>query len=98
MPGKRKRIKERGKIRFSEYFKELKEGDKVALKREKSVMGVGFHKRMQGRTGVIVGKQGRSYIVKVKDINKEKTFILPAIHLKRIENKLMNKSSKKGEK
>ena len=27
---KRKRIRERGKVRFSEYFKELKEGDKVA--------------------------------------------------------------------
>ncbi len=94
MPGKRKRIKERGKIRFSEYFKELKTGDKVALKREQSVMEVGFHERMQGRTGVVVGKQGRSYIVKVKDINKEKTLILPAIHLKRIENK----TARKGEK
>jgi large subunit ribosomal protein L21e len=83
----RKKMRERGKIRLSEYFKELKTGDKVALKREKSVMGVGFHERMQGRTGTIAGKRGRSYIVKVKDINKEKTYILPSIHLKRIENK-----------
>lgn len=81
----RKKTRERGKIKFSEYFKELKEGDKVALKRERSVMSIGFHNRMQGRTGIVVGKRGRSYMIKVKDINKEKTYILPAIHLKRIE-------------
>ena len=78
-----KRIRERGKIRFSEYFKELKEGDRVALKREWSI-NVGFAKRMSGRTGVIIGKRGRSYIVNIKDFNKEKTFIVPPIHLKRI--------------
>ncbi|MFA6023124.1 MAG: 50S ribosomal protein L21e [Candidatus Pacearchaeota archaeon] len=81
----RKQISERGKIRFSEYFKELKTGDKVALNREKSVTEVGFHKRIQGRVGTVVGKQGRSYIVKVMEFNKEKTFILPPIHLKKIE-------------
>lgn len=80
----RKKIRERGKIRFSEYFKELKNGDKVALKKERSSGNAGFHERMQGRTGEVVGKRGRSYIVKVKDINKEKLFILPAIHLKKI--------------
>ncbi len=84
---KRKNIRERGKIRFSEYFKELNKGDIVALKREKSVTNVGFPERDQGRVGVVQGKQGRSYIVKVRELGKEKTFILPAIHLKRITNK-----------
>lgn len=84
----RKSLRQRGKIRFSEYFKELPIGQKVALKKEPSVTEVGFHKRMQGRTGVIVGKQGRGYIVKVKDLNMEKTLILPAIHLKKIESNI----------
>jgi large subunit ribosomal protein L21e len=74
----------RGKLNLSEYFKELKEGDKVALVRNSAVNQICFHKRMQGRTGEVVGKRGRSYIVKVKDLNMEKTFIIPPIHLKRI--------------
>jgi len=36
----RKKIRERGKVRFSEYFKELKEGDKVALKNGLKAYGV----------------------------------------------------------
>jgi ribosomal protein L21E len=83
----RKRIKERGKIRLSEYFKDLKKGDRVALKKEQSVTKVGFIKRIQGRVGVIQEKRGRSYVVKVKEFNKEKTFILPPIHLKKLLNK-----------
>jgi len=39
---------------------------------------------MSGRTGIVIGKRGRSYIVNIKDFNKEKTFIVPPIHLKRI--------------
>ncbi|HRZ85803.1 MAG TPA: 50S ribosomal protein L21e [Candidatus Paceibacterota bacterium] len=83
MPRK-KHVRERGKLNFSEYFKDLKVGEKVALVKEPSVKS-GFHKRMQGRTGVIIGKQGRSYIVKVNDLNMEKKLILPPIHLKRIK-------------
>ena len=80
---RRKAVRERGKIRFSEYFKKLKEGDKVAIKREKS-LAANLPKRMQGRTGVIVGKRGRSYVVVIKDFNKPKTFIALPIHLKKI--------------
>ena len=43
---KRKTLRERSKIRFSEYFKKLKEGDKVAVVREKSV-SCNFPKRIQ---------------------------------------------------
>lgn len=77
----------RGKLNLSEYFKELKEGDKVALVRNSAINQICFHKRMQGRTGEIVSKRGRSYVVKVKDLNMEKTFIIPPIHLKRIGSK-----------
>ena len=80
----KKNIKTRGKIKFSEYFKELKNGEYVALKNEKGVVA-GFPKRMQGRTGKVVGKQGQSYVVRVMDLNKEKTFIIRPVHLKRVE-------------
>ena len=82
---KRKNVHERGKIRFSEYFKKLEKGDKVAVKKEKSVDG-SFPKRIQGRTGVVEGKRGSSYLIKIMEINKEKTFIIAPIHLKKIQN------------
>ena len=78
---RRKSVRERGKIRFSEYFKSLKEGDRVAVKAERSISN-NLPKRIQGRTGVITGKRGRSYIVSLKELNKEKTFIIHPIHLK----------------
>lgn len=84
--GKRKKVRQRGKIRFSEYFKELKEGEKVALKKEKS-LNANFPERMQGKTGVVSGKRGSNFIVKVKDFKREKTYIVPSIHLLRIKEK-----------
>ena len=84
--GKRKSIRERGKIKFSEYFKELKEGDKVAVKKEKAVSS-NFSERIQGRTGTIISKRGSQYVVNIKELNKEKIFIISPIHLKRIMKK-----------
>lgn len=43
-----------------------------------------FHERMQGRTGVIEGKRGRIYFVKIKDYDKEKRYLIAPIHLKKI--------------
>ena len=83
---KRKSVRERGKIRFSEYFKTLNEGDRVAIVKEKSVAN-NLPKRVQGRTGIVAGKRGNSYIIKVKDLNKEKEFIVGPIHLKIIGSK-----------
>ena len=44
-----------------------------------------FPKRIQGRTGVIEGKRGRFYIIKLKDQEKEKKFLIAPVHLKRIK-------------
>tara|TARA_Y100000310_G_scaffold324818_1_gene387187 strand:- start:282 stop:545 length:264 start_codon:yes stop_codon:yes gene_type:complete len=83
---KRKSMRERGKIKFSEYFKSLKEGDRVAVKEEQAVSN-NFPKRIQGRTGVVMGKRGSNYIVNVKEIKKEKTFIIHPVHLKLVGKK-----------
>ena len=81
---KRKPVRTRGKLPLSKYFQEFKEGDTVAIVREASV-GANFHKRMQGRTGTVEGKRGSSYIVKIKDQNKEKKYLIAPIHLKKIK-------------
>jgi len=71
-----------GKI--TRTFQELKEGDRVSLVREPSDQ-VAFPKRMQGRSGTITGKRGKSYIIKIKDLNKEKTYIVKPVHLKKLK-------------
>lgn len=81
----RKPLREKGKIKFSRYFQELKKGDKVAIIRDLSLTAE-FPYRYQGRTGVVEGKQGSVYVIKINDSDREKTFLIPAIHLKKITN------------
>jgi len=80
---KRKKIRARGKISLSKYFKKLKEGDRVAIVRELSIEG-SFPRKIQGRTGVIEGKRGNSYIVNLR-IGDGRKFIIHPIHLKKLE-------------
>ncbi len=82
---KRKPVRTRGKIQLSKYFQKFKEGDFVAVVVEKS-LNTSFPKRLQGRTGKIDKKIGRSYAVKIMDLKKEKTFIISPIHLKKIKD------------
>lgn len=84
MKAKRKRIREKGKIKISRMFQELETGAKVCVVRELSEK-TGFPFRIQGKTGEIEGKRGRAYIVKIKDINKEKKYIINPIHLKKLK-------------
>ena len=80
---KKKPTRSRGKLQFSRYFQDLKNGDKVAVIKELSVPS-NFPDRYQGRTGEVEGKRGRAYIVKIKDNEKEKKFIIQPIHLRKI--------------
>ena len=80
---KRKKIRTRGKIQLSRYFQSFKEGDNVSVVRDVSI-DFNFPERMQGRTGIVVEKRGRAYVVKIMDHNKEKKFIIEPIHLKKI--------------
>lgn len=81
---RRKAIRTRGKFSFARYFQKLQEGDSVAIVKERSLKK-NFPDRLQGRTGVVAGKRGSSYIVKVKDQSKEKEIIVQPIHLKKIK-------------
>jgi len=81
---KRKKIRTRGKLQLSRWFQELNKGDPVAVIQESSVQS-SFPKTLQGRTGVIEDKRGKAYLVKIKDQNKEKLFLIEPIHLKKIK-------------
>jgi len=88
----KKKVRTRGKIQFSRYFQKFQEGDNVAVVVEPSIKS-SFPKRLQGRTGKIEYKRGKSYFVKIKDQKKEKKFLIEPIHLKKIKS--INKHDKK---
>ena len=81
---KRKSVRERGKIRFSDYFQKFKNGERVAVKMELS-MHPKFPKRLQGRSGIVNSKKGSYYVVKINDLKKEKIYIIHPVHLKKLK-------------
>ena len=81
---RRKKVRTRGKLQLSRYFQELKTGDFVTVVREPAVQS-SFPTRIQGRTGLIEDKKGKAYVVKIKEQNKEKRFLIEPIHLKKIK-------------
>jgi len=71
-------------FKFSEYFREFKVGDKVALVRNMSSTGL-FPKQFSGRTGHISARYKNAYGVKFLSGKKYKTLIVKPIHIKRIK-------------
>jgi ribosomal protein L21E len=81
---KRKQLRTRGKLSLSKYFQEFKEGDRVSIVREHAVQPK-FPITLQGRSGIVESKRGNSYLVKIRDLNKEKVYIIHPIHLRRLK-------------
>jgi len=81
---KRKTLKNKGKIKLSRYFQDFEKGDSVAVISELALQPR-FPSKLQGRIGVVEGKRGNSYIIRMKDLNKEKTYIIHPVHLMRIK-------------
>ena len=80
----KKKIRTKGKLQLSRYFQKFEKGNVVAVIREIAMIPR-FPKRIQGKTGIIEEKKGKHYVVKIKDISKEKKFSIHPIHLKKIE-------------
>ena len=80
-----KPARQRGKLGLSKVFSELSIGDKVALVRDLSFKE-SFPATWQGRTGKIVEKKGRAYVIKVYDGGKLKTVSVKRINLKKLSN------------
>ncbi|MCW8966070.1 MAG: 50S ribosomal protein L21e [Candidatus Pacearchaeota archaeon] len=82
----RKKIRDRGKFSFSKYFQKFQKGESAAVVRESSIRAT-FPKRLQGKTGIVKGTQGKIIVMDIKDQNKNKTFFIEPIHLKKIKSK-----------
>ena len=65
-------------------FQKLEKGDFVSISREPAVAS-NFQKRLQGITGIVEGKRGKSYIIKIRDHNEYKKLLIEPIHLKKIK-------------
>ena len=78
---KGKRIREKGKLSFSRYFKRIEDGKSVAIVKDRAVRAA-FPDRIQGKSGKVAGSRGRFKLVEIKEGNKKKTYIIHPIHLK----------------
>jgi len=78
----RKDKKDKGKISLRAFFQTFKPGDIVHLTVEPAIHKGLYHPRFIGKTGVVTGKTGRCYEVKINDFKKEKTVIVHPVHLK----------------
>ncbi|BFI75157.1 50S ribosomal protein L21e [Sulfurisphaera ohwakuensis] len=77
-----KNVRERGAVpRLSLLMEEFKEGDYVVIKINPSIHKGMPHRRYHGKVGVIQGKRGKAYIVRVTLGDKEKVIIVRPEHL-----------------
>lgn len=69
---------------ITRYLQEFKEGQNVVIFPEPASHRGMPYPRFKGKSGVIIGKRGRSYVVKIMDGNMAKTIISRPEHLKAI--------------
>ncbi len=81
MARRAKKIRDKGKLKLSSYFKIIEDGARVAIIDERGVR-VNFPQRLRGMSGVVMGSRGRFKEIKLKDGNKAKTFVIHPVHLK----------------
>jgi len=79
-----KRARDRGKVSTTKLMQQFKVGDKVAITQEPTVHKGMPHPRYKSRTGIVLGKQGRVYKVKIQDGGSTKIMLSAAVHLTRL--------------
>lgn len=83
MVHKGKKVREKGKLKLSSYFKKINDGEKVALVTDIGVRA-SFPKRLKGMSGKVISSRGKCKLVQIKDGNKLKTFIIHPVHLRKL--------------
>lgn len=69
------------RITVNQRFKEFNVNDKVLIRLKPKNKITIPHAKFNRKHGVIVGKKGQAYIVKIKDGNKDKTVDVLPVHL-----------------
>ncbi|MEE8168245.1 MAG: 50S ribosomal protein L21e [Candidatus Hydrothermarchaeales archaeon] len=78
----RKDVRKKGLLSLSRVMHRFEIGDSVHVVIEPSVQKGQPHPRFHGKTGTVIGKRGRGYLVEVSDGNAKKTLISAPVHLK----------------
>lgn len=79
----RKSLKQkRVRPNITKFLTEFKKNQSVMILQEPSSHKGMPHPRFKGKTGRIIGKRGKAYIVEIVDGNKVKTLITRPEHLK----------------
>ncbi len=79
----KKHIRKKGAVPpLSLLMKEYKLGEKVHIVINPAIHKGMPHRRYHGKTGEIVGKRGKAYVVKIFLGNKEKTLFIRPEHLR----------------
>lgn len=69
---------------ITKFLRQYESGQQVVIMQEPSSQRGMPHRRFRGRSGYVLGKRGKSYIVEIQDGNKAKRVISRAEHLKAI--------------
>ena len=79
----RKRIRNRGILAQTYLLEDYEVGEYVDIVLEPSVQKGMPHRRYQGKTGVVIKKQGSAYIIDVRDGNAIKKIVSRPEHIRR---------------
>ena len=78
----RRRKSEKSQLNIARVMHEYNEGDRVAIVLDGGQQQGMPHRRFHGRTGFIQSRQGRAWVVAVKDGNMRKTVVARPEHLR----------------
>lgn len=78
----KKALRTRGIAPVTKVIQTFDEGQRVHIVIDPSVQTGMPHHRFHGKTGTVVGKRGRAWLLQVKDGNATKTIIARPQHLK----------------
>ncbi|MBI5225419.1 50S ribosomal protein L21e [Candidatus Micrarchaeota archaeon] len=82
--GKGRNLKSKGRLPITIHIREYRAGEKVRIDINPRFSKGMPYLRFNKKVGEVVGMQGNSVIVAVKDINKPKTLIVYGAHLEKI--------------
>ena len=77
------KLKYKTRVSFSKHFQKFQNGEIVAVIKKPSVTA-SFPGRLHGQTGVIDGKVGKAYVVRINGKKRDKKFLVMPIHLNKI--------------
>jgi large subunit ribosomal protein L21e len=77
--------RERGKTRITRVLQDFEVGDKAAIEIDSRVRGGQPHNTFHGKTGVVLGHQGRSLLVRIRIGGKYKVVVAAPAHLRKMK-------------